>query len=53
MQGDYTSPWPYVGTPHGRAYRITFTAGYGTAAEIPSPIKKAITDARWPLVQSA
>lgn len=42
MQGDYTSPWPYVGAPHGRAYRITFTAGYGTAADIPSPLKKAM-----------
>jgi len=35
--------WPYFGAPHPRAYRIRFTAGFGTTGEsIPSPIRQAI-----------
>lgn len=34
--------WPYTGAKHPRAYRVTFTAGFGTAADIPMPIKMGI-----------
>jgi uncharacterized phiE125 gp8 family phage protein len=34
--------WPYYGIPSSRAYRIRFTAGFGAAADVPSPIKLGI-----------
>jgi uncharacterized phiE125 gp8 family phage protein len=34
--------WPYYGIPNSRAYRIRFIAGFGGAADIPSPIKQGI-----------
>ena len=39
----FSSPWPYVGLPDRRAYRVRFTAGYGTTRDdIPSPIRQGI-----------
>lgn len=35
-------PYPYFGTSHPRAYRVTVTAGHPTAAEVPSPLRMAI-----------
>ncbi|WP_048710790.1 head-tail connector protein [Microvirga massiliensis] len=34
--------WPYVGIRNPRAYRLRFVAGFGAAADIPSPIKLGI-----------
>lgn len=38
-----TRPWPYTGSYNPSAYRIRFTAGFGTTGgSIPSPIRMAI-----------
>jgi uncharacterized phiE125 gp8 family phage protein len=38
-----SSPWPYIGLPDRRAYRVRFVAGYGTERDdIPSPIRHGI-----------
>ena len=34
--------WPYSGPAHPLAYRVTFSAGHATAAEIPEPLKQSI-----------
>lgn len=35
-------PAPIVTDPHPEAFQVTFTAGYGTAADVPDALKEAI-----------